>query len=293
MPVLRLFLLCHVVIQSWLWRVDNTRLDQACSAGLGCHVESSPFYPYRFRRRYKESDGVNADHTWVVTSHSIGKCKNDQSPYLIANEWIAAQIGHFLRLPIPPCSLLRKKTSSTVMFASQRYENISTPACKPALLYQSSPELCAGVVAFDILIANRDRGKWNIKVDSGKSPSIARLIDHERSLFYAYPGEGVESLLSRVDRLGITPSTTSDTGSHCLLEWIDDADALAEWASHIRDIPTWFIKAVCGEVKGLPLKASEVEAVVDFLTQRKRDIGTLILKHKNRFPMVKQWPVTM
>lgn len=61
----------------------------------------TPFYPYRSRRRYKDGDGANADHTWNVKAEAFGKCRNDNSPYLIANEWIAAEVGHFLRLPTP------------------------------------------------------------------------------------------------------------------------------------------------------------------------------------------------
>ncbi len=176
------------------------------------------------------------------------------------------------------------------MFASQSFEIDATPDdIKPVILYETFPELCAGIVMFDILIANRDRGKWNIKVNNPDSPTLVRLIDHERSLFYCYPKEGEKELLSRVDRLGITPLSRSDGERHCLIKLIDDEDLLFLWVQRIWDIPEWFIESICREVRRMPLTESEYNSIVKWLTNRRAGIGSLIGKHRDRFPMVKKW----
>ena len=158
-----------------------------------------------------------------------------------------------------------------------------------AVLYAKFPLLCTGIVAFDILIANRDRGKWNIKIDNPDNPSLVRVIDHERSLFYAYPDEGEQQLLSRVDRFGITPSTVSDSGRHCLIELVNDSEMLFHWVQRIWSIPHWFITDICQEVRKLSITESECKAVTKFLIERAKGIGDLINKNHDRFPMVKKW----
>ena len=253
---------------------------------------NTPFYPYRSRRRYKDGDNANSDHTWKVKSEAFGKCKSEKSPYLIANEWIAAEVAHFLRLPVPPCSLLRKKTTSTVMFASQSFEGDTAPEdTDPSVLYEKHPLLCAGIVVFDILIGNRDRGFWNIHVDDPESPTVIRLFDHERALFYVYEDEGVAQLRSRQGRLGITQSSVSNNSSHCLISLIDSHENLSHWVHRVKVMPDSFIEAVCREVRLLAITDRECLAVIEFLKTRRDTIDDLISNNHSRFPLVKKWPL--
>lgn len=61
-------------------------------------------YTYATRKRKKNTEGVN--RSWDLTVEAVGKDR-DQNPYLVANEWIGACIGTFLRLPIPPFSVVQ------------------------------------------------------------------------------------------------------------------------------------------------------------------------------------------
>jgi hypothetical protein len=153
--------------------------------------------------------------------------------------------------------------------------------------------LCAGIVVFDIFVANCDRHKGNIKVDNPAKPSIIRLIDHERALFYKDAKDGIKRLKSRADRLGIADGMDSAFEWHVLVELIDSADNLSHWVRRVKDIPDWFLESVCREVKSLALTEWEFHAVVAFLKERRDKLGQLILDNRTRFPKVKQWPLIL
>jgi hypothetical protein len=254
----------------------------------------APFYPYKTRRKYAESEGINADHSWVVRCQAFGKGASDVSPYLIANEWIASNIAQFLRLPIPPFSLQRKKTRSTVMFSSYSFEGDSKPAnSDPAVLYKKFPEICAGVVVFDILVANFDRHHRNIKVDNAANPTTLYIIDHERSLFHLYPGRGIKQLKAVANRLGITDGTDSRNEWHCLIELLESADDISTWIGKVASLPNWFIETICNDVWKVSITAAERNAVIEWLKGRRDSLGPLILSHKDRFTSIdpKSWPM--
>ncbi len=180
------------------------------------------------------------------------------------------------------------------MFASQSFEGDTTPDdLEPELLYNSDALLCAGIVVFDIFVANCDRYKGNIKVDNPATPSVIRLIDHERALFYKDAKEGIKRLKSRADRLGIADGMDSAFEWHCFVELIDSAENLSHWVRRVEDIPDWFLHSVCEEVKRLAITETEFQEVVAFLKARRDKLGQLILDNRTRFPKVKQWPLIL
>jgi hypothetical protein len=252
------------------------------------------FYPFLFRRKMTDSEGINAEYTWRVRSEAIGKCKNPESPYLIANEWVSGCIGQFLRLPIPAFSLLRKKNRSTIMFASQSFEKDVTPDdLDPDALYSANPVLCAGIVIFDIFIANCDRNRTNIKVDDADDPTVVRLIDHERALFYVYPKEGLKRLrrIESQNRLGVTDGSESRDEWHCLLNLLDSWDNLIPWIQKVESIPDWFLDTICEEARRLTVTEAECNGLASFLKKRKSLLKDLIHQHRARFPKVTSWPL--
>src|SRR4051794_25675553 len=119
-------------------------------------------FPYRTKRKYSESEGINSENTFDITCQAFGKSPSDVSPYLIANEWIAASIAQFLQLRIPPFSIMGRKSAATRMFASYSFDGSrkndrKMKSCKPDALYRAFPDECTGIVLFDILVANFDR----------------------------------------------------------------------------------------------------------------------------------------
>lgn len=248
------------------------------------------WFPYVSRTRYS-SEGVN--EAWIVRCEAVGKTTADH-PYIIANEWISANIAQFLRLPVPPFSLMRKRDRRTAMFASYSFEGDTTPGdVRPFECFREHPHLCSGILAFDILIANCDRHRGNVKVDNPPRPRRVHIIDHDRALLYVYPGEGISRLRSLVDRLGITGGSVSRQSRHIFLDVVDTAEHFAEWASRIRDIPKWFLRDVCSDVQGIGVRKRELAEVVAFLTERRDRLGSLILANKHEFPSISDWPLVL
>lgn len=254
-----------------------------------------PFYPYISRRKFSVSNragGVNEDNTYIVKTEAIGKGKHDEAPYLIANEWIAANIAQFLRLPVPPFAVVRKQTRKTAMFTSFSYDGDTKPDdVEPTILYDTHPDLCTGIVLFDILIANCDRHAGNLKVDKPAKPTACYIIDHDRCMFYIYKDMGIERLRSRKDRLGITDGADSADEWHCLISLLDSSDLMGKWIHRIQDIPSWYIDGVCDDCIQFGITKKEATAAKQFLDCRTRGIEKLILSNKDRFPNIKQWPV--
>ena len=253
------------------------------------------FYPFRSRRRYA-SGGINEEHTWWVKCEAVGKARHKESPYLFANEWIAGNIAQFLRLPIPPFSLLAKRSKSTSMFCSYSFQGDSTPSdVNPQILYQKHPDLCVGILLFDMLVLNCDRHGGNLKVDDPADPKDFFIFDHERALLYIYQDEGVDRLMSRIDRLGITDGSGSGDEWHCIIEEVDSIPLIRKWAGKIAMIPDWFIKDICHEVWKLGIVQEERDAVANFLNIRKIKLCDLISQNKDRFPKIRaaDWPLIL
>lgn len=252
-------------------------------------------YPYRSRRNFRSegrAGGVNDEQTWSVRTEAVGKSQWNESPYLLANEWISANLAQFLRLPVPPFAIAGKKSPKTRMFISYSYDGDTKPDdVDPEVFYQRFPFESTGIVMFDVLVANCDRHGGNLKVDNPSKPKAFYLIDHERALFYIYEKEGLKRLNSRVDRLGIADGQQSDDEWHCLVELIDNVDHIETWLDRIQSIPDWFIDDICNDVWKMPITKPECDGVKAFLKGRRDNFHKLILDHKDRFLNVKDWPL--
>jgi hypothetical protein len=252
-------------------------------------------YPYRSRRKYSESEGVNVDNTFDIRCQAFGKSPSDVSPYRIANEWIAASIAQFLQLRIPPFSIMGRKSAATRMFASysftgDRKGDKKFVSADPVSLYRAFPDECTGIVLFDILVANFDRNSTNIKVDRATNPRTFYIFDHERYLFHLYPKEGTKRLSACENRLGLTDASDSKNEWHCLISLLDSVPFITKWLQRIDSIPNWFIVDVCEGVCKISITRGECNAVIAFLQQRRDNLDKLILGNKGRFPAIRQWP---
>ena len=131
---------------------------------------------FAFKTKEKnDKEGVCSSYN--VTTVSIGKHNQFESPYCIANEYIASSIGHYLRLPIPPCAITRKTPVSRPMFTCMRYLSLdSSPPDADALpLWELHPLLVTGITLFDILICNPDRNDSNVLMDNNAGQSASAL----------------------------------------------------------------------------------------------------------------------
>jgi hypothetical protein len=244
------------------------------------------WFPYESRSPF-ETEGVN--EAWLVNHFSIGRECSVDSPYLIPNEWIAGNIAHFLRLPIPPFALVRNDPSRAGMFASLRFGRKEMPPSdmRPGPCVKNDPDLCTGILLFDILVANGDRHRGTLKVDDPLDPKEFNIFDHDRALLYIEDGKGAKRLFDGTNALGVSRGSVAGHSEHCLLAALESSNYFDQWVDRIAAIPKWFIEDICHEVNDW-LKQDEMDAVVEFLNFRKQELRTIIKNHKNRFA-VKNW----
>jgi hypothetical protein len=186
------------------------------------------WWTYVTRQRYGRSATNDA---WELTHRSIAKQNSPESPYLIANEWIASQIACFLRLPVPPAALTRVGTGRKGLFASLAFGGPDSEPddVDPVACVRDLPNLCAGILFFDVLIANADRHIGNIRVDFPQAPRQIAIIDHDRALFGCWENEGAKRLSELRDRLGITGGSVTGQNRHCFLDLIKTDVHFPEW----------------------------------------------------------------
>lgn len=245
------------------------------------------WYTYDTRDSYL-SEGVN--NAWWVRHLAFGRESSDDSPYLIANEWICACIGAFLRLPIPPFALMKQGTTDG-MFVSFKYgsSGVTPDDVDPAACVKHLPFLSAGIVLFDILVANADRHTSNLKVDAPQEPKEIEVFDHDHALFGIVRGHAVQRFQRLTDRVATSGGSETGENTNCLLLEIDTATHLWGWVERISTIPNWFLKDICDEVVGVTVTREEADSAFDFLWYRRNTLDQLIKNNRAKFPRISDW----
>src|SRR5437870_4409384 len=112
------------------------------------------------------SRGLSASGQGLGYTQAYFKSNTTASPYCIASEVICGRIGQFLGLPVPPFAVAIADDGRP-LFASLdfNFTRQTYPPVLPDQCIASLEDLCAGVLAFDILIANEDRHDANLVVD--------------------------------------------------------------------------------------------------------------------------------
>lgn len=254
------------------------------------------WYDYVSRQSI-ETDGIN--DAWLVETQSLGRIGSnveDDSPFLVANEWIAGNLAFYLRLPIPPFSLMRHAGNKGMFVSLHINPKKDTPPddADPVQWSKTDPKTCTGVILFDILIANFDRREGNILFD--KPTSKYYIIDQERSVFGVLPEEA-----DLKKRLGTLREHFAICGGkhtvgavrHCLLDHLATTEFMEHWIKWIESIPDIFIRAICEEVIGVGITREQAEWGIEFLRRRKRSMKKLLTDNKEEFKSISNWNLRM
>jgi hypothetical protein len=210
-------------------------------------------------------------------------CKrNGDSPYVVANELVAAEIGRILRLPVPPGFVVRD-AAQTPHFASLNFNPAGVPLLPiiPEVFINTFRPQLASIVVFDMFIANTDRHARNISADY-RRPSF-NLFDHSIALLGLTPGLGIARLAQMTNDAGIW--------NHAVIAGISGEDSLLEAAARVESIPDYFIESVASEAGSYGLSSEEVQELTRFLVNRKAQIMRLIGSNKHLFPGIAHWRV--
>jgi hypothetical protein len=235
------------------------------------------------------STGVN--EKWIVTTRSHARENSDDSPYLIPNEWIASNIAWMMRLPVPPFALMRKGRTRKGMFGCLEFgESERRPHdVRPSRCVACLPDLCTGIVVFDVLVANSDRHAGNLQVNDPFNPREMYVYDHDRAIFGAHRGRARTRLQRLLDRLGISAGSVTGDNRHCFLDELSTAAYFARWIRRATTVPDWFIDEICGDVTGMGVNKAHTDIAADFLKHRKKNLGAIINAHQSAFPGVHDW----
>ncbi len=218
----------------------------------------------------------------------------EAAPYCIPNEWICGELGRFLRLPIPPVSIV-SETSGGPFFASLDFNlaGDSLPPVNVAKCEQALPHLSAGLLIFDIWVANCDRHAENFSVDFLGAPPRMNIFDHSHALFGYSAEHGEARLIALRDRLGISWTTNNavDSGQHrhCLLDAVNVDTHFSFWLNRISATPDFYIEEICKDARPYGLTPQETAAVVGFLKHRRDNLREIINNHRDEFSAITTW----
>ena len=238
---------------------------------------------------------------------------NAEARYCISNEFICAEVGRFIGLPVPPCGVVYAHGhAAKYWFASLNF-NLTADELPPADTDEcvgQHPDLSTGLVLFDIWIANPDRHKKNLSFDLSEKPPRMSVFDHSHALFGIENGQGIQRLNNLRDKLVISEATPASQRQpsqgvvtpylgivaaqkrHCLLDKLATDTFFNKWCDRIAAVPMYLIKDVCDSTVDFGMiTPEEADAARDFLAYRSRNIHELVANNRHEFTAIKQWSI--
>lgn len=211
--------------------------------------------------------------------------KNGASPYFVANELVASELGRILRLPVPP-GFIVLDSNQTAHYASLDF-NLTGVALPPIIpgdfIARFQPDL-ALIVVFDIFIANSDRHPGNLSADYNPPPRF-NLFDHSHALLGAgAPNTGIACLQ------GAQPSIVVNA-NHAVIAGVNQENLLLAAIERVESIPNYYIEDAVREASGYGLSGAEAQELRDFLVNRKGQLRHLISTNHGLFPAITHWGI--
>jgi hypothetical protein len=218
-------------------------------------------------------EGINdAEHVEVA---AVAKRNNPDSPYLVANEIVAARIGQCLGVPVPSFGVVEKDHVFYFFGWHFALAGEETPPIDPRRLCELMPTEALGIVAFDMLIANEDRHEWNVEARLARKPHEVVVYDHERALLGSHPGRGVRRLEEVRDELVI--DRPPGDPQHCLVGHVRDASSLFIWSESLRQLPRLCVANAAAEARRYGgITVNEELALVDYIMRRREVVPVLL-----------------
>ncbi|WP_010581963.1 HipA family kinase [Schlesneria paludicola] len=252
---------------------------------------------FRFRAEYNvddlgfpEEDRSRRSFGFVGAYH---KRPWEFSPYRIPNEYVCSRLAELIGLPVPPCVITYSEDLGEKCIFSILDFNINRhklPEIEPDKFVEHLPDIAAGVLLFDVWIANSDRHSENLTVDDISAPTLCQVFDHDQALFGGNAGKGCDRLTTLFLRLGITGGPVTGNNRHCLLNEIDSTEHFSKWANAIWSTPDSVIERLLRDVLKFKLIShEECELGTKFLINRKNRLTEIIAEYRHEFTKVVDW----
>lgn len=216
-------------------------------------------------------DGVSGSiHVGIA---AIAKKANTAEPNIVINELLCNLLARSLFLPCPPGALL--DNSGETYFCSLNFNlaGQSLPPTPIPTVIAEFPELCWGILLFDILVMNPDRHDRNLSYD--RSTKQIQIFDHSRAFLTLK--ETIESRIAdNTGKLGFS--------GHCLKPEINTMDGFDHWAKRTKSIPDYVIEETVTAVCELGFPKDKRAIAVEFFKNRRNNIDSIVLNNLGEFP---------
>jgi hypothetical protein len=210
-------------------------------------------------------------------------------PYYAAVEFICAELAKQIRLPVPPsfvAELPGEEDRPAFTCLAFNLSGGSTPPIDPAEAVAAEPDLCTGVLMFDIWIVNTDRHVRNVSFQALRRPHRLNIFDHGHALIF-YP----DSLTHFANRLGIIGPPNGRGNRHCFLDVLASAQYVMKWIERIGRVPDDIIREICQDAGDLGLPDQLSADTATFLISRRDRLAQLVADHRAEFRQIADWPL--
>lgn len=219
---------------------------------------------------------------WLGHGRYASKPFSPSKPFTLVSEWLCADVASLLGLPIP--------ARQVVPFDGERYfglewrddGNSFSPGMEAKLV---NPDVIPGMLAFDVLVCNRDRHAGNVLFQR-PSPTLDKyscvLIDHSHALIGP-----LQSFAAFQTFLASNPDPDSflrGTPSQ-LRALVNNLDVFDPW---IRRIEGLSVSQLSDSLARIPPEwvpsGNDCRDLLDFLVLRKNRVRTLVRSAVSNFP---------
>lgn len=241
-----------------------------------------------------DSDGTLIDTDMPYGNGAVeGYIKWDipkQSEYCVANEFICSELARLLRIPVPPATIAYMDESKKPVFFALDVNNTRSkfPPIHPDIVASKLPDLVAGIVLFDIWVANCDRHSSNLAALPGADPEEVVVYDHGQALFGAIRGRSIDRFVDLHGKLGLYDEPW---GQNCLIDHLTSFDRLSAWFHRFERIEDWLISDILDVGCSMTAIPDDERARAElFLIGRKRHIAQLVYGNRKAFTGIANWP---
>ncbi len=225
--------------------------------------------------------GRGAMGAYHATLPSIIKANPGGLPYVVATEYICAEVGHAIGLPIPPVGIFRD-VNGVLWFGCLNFnrDNIDLPNADGARCVRELPFVSAGIAVFDLFIHNDDRVDHNLSVDFRSTPPRIDIFDHSNCLIGRTLQGGINARLEGLE------AGLPDVGRHILISHLSERPHIEAWSKRIEALPDHLLDDSCALTETCGLSHEEAVAVSDYLKRRRDSFISIIFANMSVFPKV-------
>lgn len=247
-----------------------------------------------YRLTHLSAGATRGGVTQSVDAEVRGIAKtNDQFPFTIANEVVAARLGQALGLPVPT-GVIAEDDAGKLYYLSLDVSKTghTLPPAHPPDVVAAEPFLAVGSVVFDFLIANEDRHVGNLSLDPAFAPARLSLFDHGHALLGSGAHAGFARLVARESDAGCLG--LHGGSRQALVDAICDAQVVLDWVGRVEQLPDYIIEDACrlATLAGLNVDRALADRLAAWLNARKLVVRDMIERNRAEFSAISAWPMT-